>query len=1172
MSIDQQFSAQSSLAGKGAVASGPESVTGEFRTIDGELWYRIANAERLAPFFMSLISSEDHWMYIASNGALTCGRRDANQALFPYYSADKLLDLVESTGPRTIIRVQHDGRPNCWEPFSNRGQSFEIRRSLYKNRFGSRLLFEETNLTLGLMFRYEWASSRQFGFVRSVDLVNLESEPRKLTVLDGLENLLPPGIDQNFQMRFSNLADAYKKSELLPKSGLGVFYLSSIPTDRAEPSEGLLASVAWQTGLEDPLILLSSRQLNQFRRGGAVEPEVDVRGQRHSYFAVQTVEIAGRDLCSWRMVADVAREQSSVVALKNMLEQTDDLESMIESDLNANDDALLAFAAGLDGLQLGGDPRRTTRHLANALFNAMRGGLPASGYQLTKADFVQNLTVRNREVADRWAKQIRSLPDSLSYTELQAFALSTGDRDLIRLAGEFLPLTFGRRHGDPTRPWNQFRIADRDEHGQRRLGFEGNWRDIFQNWEALGLAYPQFLPGMVLRFVNATTADGYNPYRVNQSGFDWERPDPEDPWANIGYWGDHQIVYLLKLLEQTRAFWPEQLSGMLDSESCVYAEVPYRIAGYAEIRANPRDTISYDRIVEERLRQQVEQVGTDGQLSRNAAGEVQRVSLLEKLLVTGFVKLANLVPGAGIWLNTQRPEWNDAQNALAGFGASIVTVCYLRRYFDFIRSLLSEKQAGPLGLSEEFAGFLRTLAEVLSDRQLVASSCLDATARECLVEKLQTAAETYRAAVYRGLSGKYEQVSSATISGLLDTGIDLLTKTLKLSRRPDGLYHSFNLLNLVDGGIEVEHLDEMLEGQVAVLESGLLSPSEAAELLTRLRQSQLWRADQQSYLLYPNRGLSRFLEKNRLPSELGEAAAVVQRVSGNHAKALIRRDSDNSYRFAGQFRNLKDLQQAMETWQDPMVLGSGINPNGYGNSGTNPCLTSAEKLHLENLWEQTFHHRRFTGRSSSFFAYEGLGSIYWHMVSKLATAVARICQTAQRHSDPAYPGLLEQFREIYEGMWLNKSPESYGAFPTDPYSHTPAHAGAQQPGMTGQVKEDLVTRLCELGVSVENGIVSFQPALLIADEALRSPSKMTFVELSGEKVDSAVEEGSLIFSLCQTLIVYRTSSSTAEMAIDFRDGTRLVRSGSQLSAEESRELFDRTGKIRRIDVSLPRSV
>lgn len=54
---------------------------------------------------------------------------------------------------------------------------------------------------------------------------------------------------------------------------------------------------------------------------------------------------------------------------------------------------------------------------------------------------------------------------------------------------------------------------------------------------------------MVFRFVNASTADGYNPYRVTDSGVEWEEPDPEDPWANIGYWGDHQTVYLAKLLE-----------------------------------------------------------------------------------------------------------------------------------------------------------------------------------------------------------------------------------------------------------------------------------------------------------------------------------------------------------------------------------------------------------------------------------------------------------------------------------------------------------------------------------------------------------------------------------------------------------------------------------------------
>ena len=45
--------------------------------------------------------------------------------------------------------------------------------------------------------------------------------------------------------------------------------------------------------------------------------------------------------------------------------------------------------------------------------------------------------------------------------------------------------------------------------------------------------------------LNASTADGYNPYRITNNGIEWEEPDDSDPWASIGYWGDHQIIYLL---------------------------------------------------------------------------------------------------------------------------------------------------------------------------------------------------------------------------------------------------------------------------------------------------------------------------------------------------------------------------------------------------------------------------------------------------------------------------------------------------------------------------------------------------------------------------------------------------------------------------------------------------
>ena len=66
------------------------------------------------------------------------------------------------------------------------------------------------------------------------------------------------------------------------------------------------------------------------------------------------------------------------------------------------------------------------------------------------------------------------------------------------------------------------------------------------------------------------------------------------------------------------------------------------------------------------------------------------VTMTEKLLVLLLAKLTNLVPEGGIWMNTQRPEWNDANNALVGKGLSVVTVAYLRRFIAFWLDQLAE--------------------------------------------------------------------------------------------------------------------------------------------------------------------------------------------------------------------------------------------------------------------------------------------------------------------------------------------------------------------------------------------------------------------------------------------------------------------------------------------------
>ena len=60
------------------------------------------------------------------------------------------------------------------------------------------------------------------------------------------------------------------------------------------------------------------------------------------------------------------------------------------------------------------------------------------------------------------------------------------------------------------------------------------------------------------------------------------------------HWGDHQIIYLLKLLELSHQFHPNQLSQLLRKPVFSYANVPYRIKPFSEIKANPKSTVTYD--------------------------------------------------------------------------------------------------------------------------------------------------------------------------------------------------------------------------------------------------------------------------------------------------------------------------------------------------------------------------------------------------------------------------------------------------------------------------------------------------------------------------------------------------------------------------------------------------
>jgi hypothetical protein len=73
---------------------------------------------------------------------------------------------------------------------------------------------------------------------------------------------------------------------------------------------------------------------------------------------------------------------------------------------------------------------------------------------------------------------------------------------------------------------------------------------------------------------------------VTRAGIEWEVPEPDNPWANIGYWSDHQIIYLQKLLELSVQVHPGRLHALLNRRIFSHADVPYRIREYSALLAD----------------------------------------------------------------------------------------------------------------------------------------------------------------------------------------------------------------------------------------------------------------------------------------------------------------------------------------------------------------------------------------------------------------------------------------------------------------------------------------------------------------------------------------------------------------------------------------------------------
>lgn len=1114
----------------------------------------------MSPFLMTVVSDADLWMFVSSSGGLTCGRRSAERCLFPYETDDRLHRAGGMVGPITELRVSSGPRGVVhWSPWAIT-QTPNTTRRLYKSELGHQVIFEENHTELGLTFRYRWANARSRGFVRTSELF-LDAaceEGLRIDVVDGLLDLMPAGVSLTTQQRASALVNAYRHAELDSVSGrLAIYRLTSQIVDKAEPAEALTCNAVWSVGLPGAAVLLSRAQLPSLKRGQAATTETEVAGRPASYLLASTLDLSPGQTESWDIVADVGLTQAEVVHRRQWPAMAD-IRDQLEVDVEADGLALMQRLVAADGLQRTGVPISDAHHLANVLFNCMRGGVFMRGYLAPAEDIRSFVMSRNRAAAERNPAFLHRLSEQTDCNELVKSAAECNDPDLLRLCLEYLPITFSRRHGDPSRPWNAFDIQVDGEQGAPRLYYQGNWRDIFQNWEALAVSFPGYLPQMIAKFVNASTADGFNPYRISSEGIDWEIPDEHDPWSNIGYWGDHQIVYLTRLLELSESFWPGALGDWLSEPVFAFADVPYRLRPYSDLVKNPRDSIQFDTDLQEAIEQRVKDIGADGRLLPNRAGQVLHVSLAEKLLVPVLSKLCNLVFDGGIWMNTQRPEWNDANNALAGYGLSMVTLYHLRRHLTLCLTLFENHGHAEVELTEEVARWFDRVQHILRDHcALQQHPEINDQRRRELLDALGAAFGDYRRDLYKdGLGGGPRRTLRA-LAELYRTALPFLDHAIRVNRRSDELYEAYNLLHVSPDSksAEVSSLYEMLEGQVAVLSAGVLSGAEAVEVLDALFASPIYRPDQHSFMLYPDRRLPNFLEKNIIPPEHVAKNPLMQQLLEGSTPSVVLRDAEGHHRFAAHLSNPADLTKALD------------------QLSKNPRWAQQVRLHREltlETWESVFHHHAFTGRSGSMYGYEGLGCIYWHMVSKLLLAVQENLLWAQRDGAPTavVDALKAHYRRIRGGLGSGKTPQEYGAFPSDPYSHTSKHGGAQQPGMTGQVKEEILARLGELGVSITQGRIGFGVGLLTAKDFLNAPTSVVW---PNSKAGLRVLAGTLVFTVAQVPVVYHQDKEGTGVRVVVTDsgGQQHEQPGPQLSREWSEAVFLRNGRASKIDVWIP---
>jgi hypothetical protein len=325
------------------------------------------------------------------------------------------------------------------------------------------------------------------------------------------------------------------------------------------------------------------------------------------------------------------------------------------------------------------------------------------------------------------------------------------------------------------------------------------------------------------------------------------------------------------------------------------------------------------------------------------------------------------------------------------------------------------------------------------------------------MDDLGRPAREYRDAGLRGFSdGRVTSVPPVT-SDLLDLAQRFVESSLANSWRDDGLVHSYNVLELGDDRVDPA-LAPMLEGQVAMLSSRAAQPAGVGGAAARPATSACTAQTAQLPAL-PRQGPPRIPERNRFTPSRPRAATS--------SRALV----------AAGDRQPRGQTTSTATCTSPPTCATPAASRRARPARPRPRLARSRRAepHLRAAdLRDVFHHAEFTGDARA------RSSPTRGSAASTGTWCPSCCSPCRRRwsvrsreqadaEDDRAPCALRT-RTSAPASGYCKSPASTARSPPTPTRTRPAGHGARQPGMTGQVKEEVLTRLGEVRGRVEDGL------------------------------------------------------------------------------------------------------